>query len=82
VDLRKWQLLKAKVEAIQKEQEQSKGALKQLMQRLKEDFDCQDINEAKKLLKQLRQEYADGKETSEETLKEVEAALEKARQEK
>jgi hypothetical protein len=45
--------LKAKTEKLQREKDQAEGALKQSLRRLKEEFDCDSVEETQKLLCKL-----------------------------
>ena len=62
--------LQTKVTKAQEEASKATGALDQIMQRLKDEFDCSTIEEAKNLLKKLEKK-------SEKEEKEFETALEK-----
>ena len=48
--------LKAEIEIVREESQRAQGALDQLMGRLKEEFDCSTLKEAKKELEKLTTE--------------------------
>lgn len=48
--------LKQDVERAKTESDQARGALNQLMSRLQEEFECEDVEEAKQLLARLEKE--------------------------
>jgi hypothetical protein len=54
MELKDYLQLKKKVDKYQRELDQSKGELKQLMATLLEQYGCKTIKEAKRLLKKLR----------------------------
>lgn len=51
-----FETVKRKVDALRRKRDESIGALKQLKLRLKKEFDCDTIAEAKELLAKLTQE--------------------------
>lgn len=51
MDLAEYERLKKKADKLKAEADRAAGALDQTMKRLKEDFDCDDLEEAEKLLK-------------------------------
>ncbi len=62
MDLKKFQRLKEKAEALRTEAEQAKGALNQLMTKLNEEYDCQSIEDAEKLLEKYEKEVKKAEE--------------------
>jgi len=57
--------LKEEVEKVRQAVDRAKGALEQLNQRLKEEFNCKSIQEAELLLKTLKKETAEAQESFE-----------------
>jgi hypothetical protein len=55
-DIKRFIELKEKVARLERESERASGALGQLMQQLKEEFDCESVEEAKRLEKKLCRE--------------------------
>lgn len=51
---KEYRRLKQEVEDAKSEANKAKGALEQLMSQLKEDFDCDDLKSAKRLLEELK----------------------------
>lgn len=58
--------IKTKIEEFERQEQESKARYKILMERLKSDFDCSSIDEAKALLEELQSEI----ELQEEKLEE------------
>ena len=56
IDLKKYQQLKDKVDQAQRQADKAAGALDQLMQQLKKEFDCDSLEEAEKLKTKLQKE--------------------------
>lgn len=54
IDLKRFENLKYQMEEAQKKTEQAKGALSQLMKQLKEEFDCNSLEDAEILIKQMK----------------------------
>lgn len=50
-----YRVLKNKVESLKMEREQKLGALRQIEETLKKEFNCNTIDQAKELLKKLKQ---------------------------
>ncbi len=74
ISLDKYNKLKIKVEALQTEKARAEGALASFMTKLKDEYGCETLKEAKKLL----EEYEDGKNKTEAA---YEAAYEKFEEE-
>jgi len=55
-NLQRFLNLKNDVEMAQQKADKATGALEQLLTKLKEDFDCDSLREAKTLLKKLKHE--------------------------
>ncbi len=68
IDLRRYEKLRRQADTLKSEVDQAKGAIKQLMERLEQEFDCSTIAEARKLLAELSKQ-----ETS--TIEEYQSAL-------
>jgi len=62
VDIKKFTRLKEKAEALRTEAEQAKGALNQLKKKLEEDFGCQSIEDAERLLEKYEKEVKKAEE--------------------
>ena len=62
MDAREYMKLKGKLEQWQREQDKAAGALEQLMKKLKKDFGCRNLKQAKKLLKKKEMENDEAKE--------------------
>lgn len=61
--------LKREVEAAKDEAQRARGALEQLTSRLKEEYDCKDVKEAKRKLDQLEQDVAEAETNFDKVLK-------------
>ena len=59
--LDKYLSLKTRVESAQQEADQAEGAHKEVMKQLNNEFGCNTLNEAKRVLKQKRKQEADSK---------------------
>lgn len=70
MDLKRYQQLKAEVEHAQRDKDRAEGALQQLMGRLNDEFDCDSLEKAEKLLTKLRKDQ-------ERAERQFDAALEK-----
>jgi len=55
-DLKRYNELKERVEDAQKKSDRAQGNLDQIMKQLKNDFDCDDLDEAKDMLEKLEKE--------------------------
>lgn len=64
--------LKREVEQAKAEAERAQGALEQLMKRLKEEFECEDIKSAKKLLAELQEKKEKAERAFDRALKDYE----------
>lgn len=64
--------LKAEVEKAKIDKAKLEGSLKQMMQRLKDDFEVKTVEEAKKLLKSLKKEAVELEEQIEEAITKLE----------
>ena len=60
--LDKYLRLKARVESAQQEADQAEGAHKEVMNQIADEFGCDTLNEAKRILKQKRKQESDSKE--------------------
>lgn len=58
IDLEEYQKLKARALELKAESDRASGALEQHMRTLKEDFGCDTVEEAKKLLAKMEEEEA------------------------
>lgn len=56
IDLDEFKRLQEKVEAAKSRAERAKGQFDQLMERLKDEFDCSSIEEAEELIEQKKKE--------------------------
>ena len=65
--------LKRKADKLQSEADKAQGALETSTARLKEDFDCKNLKEAKQLLKNLEEEEAEAQSKFNKTLEEFES---------
>lgn len=61
--LRAYQVLESRVEAVTKEMNRVEGRITQLTSQLKEDFDCEDIKQARKKLKSMNKSMANLEDT-------------------
>jgi len=64
--------LKDKVSRLQRESDQASGALDECLRRLSEEFDCDSIDQAKKLLVKIKAEEKEAEETFTAALEEFE----------
>ncbi len=60
IDLKEYQKLKDKSEKAKADFSRAEGALSQQMKKLEEDFDCDSVEKAEILLKELEKEEAEG----------------------
>lgn len=60
--LRKYQAIKDRVEAAQRESDRAAGALDQLLERLWDEFSCKTIKDGEKLLASLERKASEGEE--------------------
>jgi len=68
----KYKRLKQEVEEAKESAARSQGSLDTLMSNLKEEFNCDDLKEAKELLKELEEKKDKAEATYEKTLKSYE----------
>jgi len=68
--------LKRKAEKLQSEADKAQGALETSTARLKEDFDCTNLKEAKQLLKNLEEEEEEAQSKFDKTLEKFETEWE------
>ena len=61
-NLDKYLKLKKRVESAQQEADQAEGAEKEVMNQIADEFGCDTLNEAKRMLKQKRKQEVDSKE--------------------
>jgi hypothetical protein len=73
MDLQAYLKIKKKVENYQRELDQAKGILKQLTADLQQNYGCQTLKQAKKLLRKLKRRECDAEKEFETQLKEFEA---------
>ena len=73
MDLKRFQALKDRAEALQREADRAAGALQQLKFRLKDEFNCKTLEEAEKLLQRLSKEQKEAEKTFNQALKIFEA---------
>ena len=71
-DLRQFTELKAKVEQAQQKADRAQGSLDQLNKQLKEEFDCDDLEEAETKLEELTKEEKSISKEFETALKQFE----------
>ena len=62
ISVEEYQKLKKRVETVRREHDKAQGALEQTMKRLKEEFDCDSLKEARQLHKRLKREAAEAAE--------------------
>ena len=60
--LDKYLSLKKRVESAQQEADQAEGAEREVMNQIADEFGCDTLNEAKRMLKQKRKQEVDSKE--------------------
>lgn len=72
IDIRKFTALKDKAEKQQREADKAAGALEQTLSKLKEEFDCDSLKEAKTILTELESEEAELSEQFNRELKQLE----------
>jgi hypothetical protein len=66
--IEEYQRLKKQAEALERRAERAKGRLAQMMQQLKTDFDCDNLEDAKTLLGQMEEELKEAeRELAEQT---------------
>lgn len=56
ISLDDFQALKRKVEDLQRKRDTADGAYTQLMKRLKEEFDCEKVKQAERMLERIKEE--------------------------
>jgi len=56
MDLKEYERLKSKVDRLQREADRAEGILEEKMARLKEEFGCKTLDDARKLLKTLEED--------------------------
>jgi len=71
-DLKRYNELKEKVEDTQKKADRAQGNLDQIMKQLKNDFDCDDLEEAKAILDKLEKELEETESEFDEAISEFE----------
>lgn len=76
MNLKRYEELKTKVEEAQRNQNQCEGAKAQLMLQLKNEFECQTVEEAETLTTKLTGKIAQLDKKMEPLVKEVEEILE------
>lgn len=76
MNLKRYEELKAKVEEAQRNQNQCEGAKAQLMLQLKNEFECQTVEEAETLTTKLTGKIAQLDKKMEPLVEEVEEILE------
>lgn len=66
----KYEQLKNRVEQLKKEQLKAEGSLEHLLSQLKNEFDCDSLEEARAYLVELKQQLADAQEQLDQDLAE------------
>jgi len=69
MNLTKYNELKVKADKLKAKADRVEGALEQLLLRLKNEFECDTIQEAEELLEQLMEEEAEAEENYEKEYK-------------
>lgn len=59
MDLQRWERLKSDVDKAKRESDRARGTLDAMLERLKNEFDCDDEEEGKELLKKLTDDLAE-----------------------
>jgi len=72
IDLERYQSLKSNVERLRRESDRAEGALEQLMARLKEEYGCKTLSDAKELAGKLENEAAEATRKFNKELEEFE----------
>ena len=70
--LDRYQKMKRKADELRREADRAEGALEQLMEKLKEDFDCDTLEEAEQLSKRLEKEAKEAEEQFDVAVEEFE----------
>lgn len=70
--LKRYMALKSKVEQAQQDTNKAEGALGEITKRLKKEFDCDDLNAAKRKLKLLKRQKQKIETEFEESIEEFE----------
>lgn len=76
MDLERYQQLKSKIEETQRNQNQCEGALAQLMERLKDEFNCSSLKEAEVMEEELTGKIAQLEKKIKPLADEIEEILE------
>jgi methyl-accepting chemotaxis protein len=71
-DLQRLNKIKQQVEQMQQKADRAEGALEQLMEQLKTEFDCKSVKEAKTKLEVMKEEVEELEKKFEEALTEFE----------
>jgi len=72
IDLKRYQVLKSKVDDLQRDADRAEGALTQLMERLKTEHDCDTLEQAEKKVAKLKKALAAAEQQYESDLEEFE----------
>jgi hypothetical protein len=72
MDVKRFEDLKSDVEKLQRDIHRSEGALTQQKQRLKQDFDCDSVDEAETMLEKMKEDCRKIEEKYNEKLEEFE----------
>lgn len=75
MDLRRYENLKSEVERLERESAKVEGALGEVMERMKSEFDCGTLKESNKKIKELETELAELEEQFENDVERFEAKL-------
>lgn len=70
IDLNEYNYLKQKIDKLKTQAERSRGALEQKLKELRTKFNCESIDEAVKLLKNLKEEATVAEKSYHEALEE------------
>ncbi len=79
LSIERFQTLKALQEKLEREAQRAEGGKKQLLNTLKQDFDCNSIQKAEKLLSSLKKELEELEEEFKEELEKMEETYEKSK---
>ena len=68
IDLDRFEELKSKVESLRRDRDRAEGALAQTMVRLKKEYGCRTLKEAKQLLTKTRKEAVEAEKSFKDEL--------------
>lgn len=72
IDVKRYQHLKQEAEELQRQADRAHGALDGVMKQLKEEFDCDTLEEAEERQKELQKEAKKAEKTFNEALEDFE----------